>query len=281
MAIGVRQRRILARRVSGLVATFCALILAFPVVWMVLTSFKPTEEIFSAVPSIIPENSTLAHYFNLLTGTTYLRSLGNSIIVAISTAVAAILISTFFAYALSRFRMIGRNSLFVTLFVTQVFPSFLLLIPIFLIFSRLNLSNTILGLVLAHLTFAIPFSAMMLKSYFDALPVEIEQAAMVDGCGPIAVILRVVLPVSLPALTAVGLFSFILSWQEFLFALTLNQDPALRTVPVALNLMVGENAVVWGQLMAGATLVTIPAVILFLTFQRYLVAGLTAGSVKG
>lgn len=281
MILGTRRRRQLSTWVSGILSAVCAGLLIFPVMWMVLTSFKPTEEIFSVVPHLLPERPTLIHYVELLRETAFLGSLRNSVVVAVSTAGAAVVISTLFAYALSRFHMIGRTQIFATLFITQVFPSFLLLIPIFLIFSRLNLTNTMLGLVLAHLTFAIPFSTLLLKSYFDALPVETEQAALVDGCTPFGVIFRIVVPIAKPALAAVGLFSFILSWQEFLFALTLNQAPGLRTVPVALGLMVGENAVLWGRLMAGATMVTIPAVILFLTFQRYLVAGLTAGSVKG
>jgi multiple sugar transport system permease protein len=281
MAVGARRRRRLALWSSGGFSILFALALIFPVAWMVLTSFKPTDEIFNEVPRLLPEHPTLVHYVELLGETTFLHSLRNSVVVAVCTAVAAVVIATLFAYALSRFTMIGRMQIFATLFVTQVFPSFLLLIPIFMIFSRLHLTNTMLGLVLAHLTFAIPFSTMLLKSYFDALPVETEQAAMVDGCSPLGVVFRIVVPIAKPALAAVGLFSFILSWQEFLFALTLNQAPDLRTVPVALGLMVGENAVLWGRLMAGATLVTIPAVILFLTFQRYLVAGLTAGSVKG
>ncbi len=280
MAMRMGQRRRLAATTSGVLSAIAATVLVFPVLWMVLTSFKPTDEIFSPVPQFIPETPTLTHYVDLLTETDFLLFLRNSILVAVFTAVAAVFIAMLFAYALSRLRMIGRSKIFATLFITQMFPSFLLLIPIFLVFYRLELTNTMLGLVLAHLTFAIPFSTMLLKSYFDKLPSEIEQAAMVDGCGSMGVIFRVILPIAKPALTAVGLFSFILSWQEFLFALTLIQDPNLRTVPVALNLMVGENAVLWGQLMAGAVVVTIPAVVLFLVFQRYLVAGLTAGSVK-
>lgn len=280
MALRMRQRRRIAAATSGIFATVAALVLIFPVVWMVLTSFKPTDEIFSPVPQLMPDTPTFVHYVDLLTETDFLLFLRNSIVVAVCTAVAAVFIAMLFAYALSRLRMIGRSKIFATLFVSQMFPSFLLLIPIFLIFYRLQLNNTTTGLVLAHLTFAIPFSTMLLKSYFDKLPSDIEQAAMVDGCGPLGVIFRIILPIAKPALTAVGLFSFILSWQEFLFSLTLIQDPNLRTVPVALNLMVGENAVLWGQLMAGAVVVTIPAVALFLVFQRYLVAGLTAGSVK-
>lgn len=280
-SLGVRRRRRLATDLSAVGSTICALVLVFPVVWMIMTSFKPTDEIFSPVPTLLPENATLSNYVDLLSQGRFLQSLGNSVVVAVTTAVAAVVISTLFAYAMSRFRMIGRTPIFATLFVTQVFPSFLLLIPIFLIFSRLQLTNTMIGLILAHLTFAIPFSTMLLKGYFDALPVEVEEAALIDGCGPLGVVFRVVVPIARPALAAVGLFSFILSWQEFLFATTLIQEPGLRTVPVALNLMVGENATLWGQLMAGATLVTLPAVVLFLTFQRHLVAGLTAGSVKG
>jgi len=280
MALGIRRRRRLALWLSAVLSSLCALVLIFPVLWMVMSSFKPTKEIFSVVPQIFPKNPTLTNYVTLLTETTFLQSLVNSLIVAVSTAATAVLVSTLFAYALSRFHMIGRTAIFATLFTTQVFPSFLLLIPIFLIFNRLHLSDTLLGLVLTHLTFAIPFSTMLLKSYFDALPVEIEQAALMDGCSPLGVIFRVVVPIAKPALAAVGLFSFILSWQELLFALTLIQSPDLRTLPVALNLMVGENAVLWGPLMAGATLMTLPAVVLFLTFQRHLVAGLTAGSVK-
>lgn len=273
------RRRPAALAVAALTAV-TAFLLLFPVLWLLGASLKRPEDIFAPTPQWLPRHPTLDNYAALLTGGAFLRYLGNSLLVAICTALLAVTLATLFGYGLSRFRFIGRSTLFSALFFGQVFPSFLLLIPIFLVFNELRLSNTHWGLILAHCTFAVPFSTLLLKSYFDGLPAELEQAAMVDGCGTLRVIWRIILPIAKPALVAVGLFSFILSWQEFLFALTLMQDEPMRTVPVAITLMVGQRGVLWGQIMAAAVLVTIPAVILFLAFQRYLVTGLTAGSVK-
>ncbi len=261
--------------------TIVTLILVFPFVWMVSTSLKTSNEIFTVVPKWIPDNITLENYRSLLNETPFLTYFKNSTIVAISTTLITLIISTFFAYGLSRFKFRGRSIFLNMLLVSQMFPLVLLIIPIFLIFIQLNMMNTYISLVLAYCTFAIPFSTLMLKSYFDGLPGELEEAALIDGCTPLSVIFRVVVPLAAPGIAAVGLFAFILSWQEFVFALTLTNTDDMRTLPVGISLMVGNREVLWGQLMAASVFVTIPVVIVFIYFQKYLISGMTMGSVKG
>ena len=255
--------------------------LLFPFLWMLSTSVKPATDIFSRTPRFIPQTFTLEHYRGLWTETQFPVFFKNSVIVALSTTLVTLGVGTFFAYGLSRFRFKGRRNFITLLFLSQMFPLVLLIIPIYLVFINFGLVNTHLSLVISYCTFALPFSTLMLKSYFDGLPAELEEAALMDGCGPIGAIFRIVLPLGAPGIAAVGAFAFILSWQEFIFALTLTNTNEMRTLPVGISMMVGFREVLWGQLMAASVMVTLPVVILFVYFQKYLVSGMTMGSVKG
>lgn len=276
------RRRLIYKRFFVYIAiTFFTLMLIFPFFWMFSTSLKGPEEIFSEEINWIPEKISIQNYDYIWNETPFPVYLKNSLIVSVATTLISLLISTFLAYGISRYRFWGRQLVSNTLLLTQMFPPVLLLIPIFKVFIKLGLLNTYAALVITYCTFAIPFSALMLKSFFDSLPKELEEAAMIDGCTPISALFRIVLPLSAPGIAAVGLFSFILSWQEFLFALTLTRTTEMRTLPVGINMLVGFREVLWGPLMAGSTLVTLPVVILFVYFQKYLISGMTMGAVKG
>ena len=205
----------------------------------------------------------------------------NSMIVATATTAISLLFATFFAYGVSRFRFRGKVMVFNLLILTQMFPLPLMIITIYVAFARIGLNNSLPGLVIAYCTFSIPFATLMLKSYFDGLPLELEESASIDGCNPIQTIFRIVLPLSAPAVAAMGLFSFILAWQEFMMSLTLINSTALRTLPVGIALMVGYREIMWGPLMAGTVVITVPVVVLFVYFQKYLITGMTMGAVKG
>lgn len=247
---------------------------------MVSTSLKGPTEIFAPVPNWIPKRITVGHYRTIWTETPFPTYFKNSLIISVATAIVTLLVGTFLAYGLARYRFRGRGVLENTLLVTQMFPLVLMIIPIFLIFIRLSLINTYTALIVAYCTFALPFATLMLKSYFEVLPGDLEEAALIDGCTPVSALFKVVLPLSAPGIAAVGLFAFILAWQEFLIALTITRTTDMRTLPVGISMMIGFREVLWGPLMAGSVIIALPVVVLFTYFQKYLISGLTLGAVK-
>lgn len=281
-----RWKRFVTQRLPRLVLAygwllFISLFTAFPFLWMLSSSFKSRREIFTRVPVLIPQQPTLANYQYVLTQTPAARYFGNSLFVAISTTVLALILTTLGAYALSRFRFRGRRELGAWLIGGQMFPGVLMLIPLFVTLTRLNLVNTYAGLIIVYCVGAIPFSTWMLKGYFDTVPVELEEAAMIDGCSRLQGIWRVFLPVAAPGVAAVALFAFTSAWQEFMFAMTMMKDMNKYTLSVGINFFVGiAGSVVWGNIMAMAVLIIVPGLIIFLFLQRYMITGLTAGAVK-
>ncbi|GLQ55601.1 carbohydrate ABC transporter permease [Devosia nitrariae] len=261
-----------------------ALLIAFvvcPFIWMVSISFKPEQEVFSKTLSILPRNPTLANYQMIFDFVPYPRFFMNSMIVAIVSTVCSLVASTLAGYSFSRFRYKGRSSLAFLVLSTQMFPLVTGIIPLYLVFSKLGLINTYWALFVAYVAFTIPFCTWMLKGFFDTIPREIEEAAVIDGCSRLEVLVRIVLPLSIPALVATSVFCFILSWNEFLYATVLTTSNDVRTLPAALGIMIGQGYTQWGGLNAAGVLTTLPVIIVFVFFQRYLVDGLTAGATKG
>ena len=253
----------------------------FPIYWMLATSLRPNTEVFAFPPSLVPQTFTLEHYGNFFRNPQLLRFLGNSLLIASVTAVASLVVSTYAAYAFSKFRFTGRRSLMFLVLSAQMFPQALLLITLYLMFARMNLLNTYLVLVLSFTTFTLPLCIWMLKGYFDQIPTDLIEAAKVDGANQLQIIHRVLLPVTRPALVATGLFAFMRGWNDFIYALTLvGKDK--QTLPPGLVLTyVGEFQSQWADMMAASLLVSLPLVIAFIIFQRHIVSGLTAGAVKG
>ncbi len=279
--MSIKKHRMLKLVLIYIFITIITIALISPFLWMLSTSLKGKTEIFSETPSWIPKKITFENYKSIWTEYSLPIYFKNSVIVAIGTTMISLLISIFLAYGVSRFKFVGRNAITSTLLLTQMFPPVLLIIPIFMLFIDLRLIDTYSALIITYCTFAIPFATLMLKSYFDGLPESLEEAALIDGCTPVSALFRIVVPLAIPGIVAVGLFSFILSWQEFMFALTLTRTTNMRTIPVGLNMLIGFREVLWGPLMAGSVIVTLPVVILFLYFQAYLVSGMTMGAVKG
>ena len=276
-----RRKKLLGKAGLYTGLTAITLLLIFPFIWMVSTSLKNKNEMFSATPTLLPKHVTLENYYSMWFDYNFGVYLKNSLIAAVSTTLISLLVATFLAYGISRFRFRGKAVVFNLLILTQMFPLPLLIITIYVVFARIGLIDSRAGLIISYCTFAIPFATMMLKSYFDGLPLELEEAAAMDGCGPFATIFRVVIPLSAPSVAAMGLFSFSLAWQEFMMSLTLIRSPQLRTLPVGITLMVGFRDIMWGPLMAGTVVVTLPVVVLFIYFQKYLITGMTMGAVKG
>ena len=251
-----------------------------PYLWMLLTSVKVESTLFSAQRSLLPEVMTLENYVRLLTKTSFITNIGHSLIVASGTVVLGLAFSLSAAYAFSRFRFPGRRFLMLVFLLINMFPLILLIIPLFIIMKNLNLLDTHLALILAHSTFSVPFATWMMISYFNAIPRSLDEAAMVDGCSAIGAMVRVVLPLTLPGIIATGIYIFITSWNEFLYASVL-AGQEVRTLTVAVQTLIGEYEIAWGLLTAGGVLGALPVTLLFMVIQKRLIAGMTAGAVKG
>jgi len=252
-----------------------------PVYWLIVTAFTPSSEAFQFPPRLWPKSFTFEHFANLTENPVLGRYLVNSLIVSTLTAVLTVLVSAYTAYSFSKFRYRGRRALMSLILASQMFPQALLLITLYLLFSAFGLLNSYLALVLSFTTFTLPLCVWMLKGFFDTIPDELLEAAKVDGAGQGSIIHRILLPVSLPGLVATGLFAFIRGWNDFIFALTL-AGPEKQTLPPGLvNTYLGEFQAAWPDLMAASLVVSIPVVGGFVILQRYLVAGLVSGAVKG
>ena len=263
----------------------CAVTL-YPVLWVIKLALSPTQTLsMSANP--FPEAVTLDHFRDVLGSTDaqgrwlFGRQLLSSLVVSTATTVVGLSLAVTAAYALSRFRFPGKQSGMQLLLITQMFPATLMLVPLYSILQGLGLLDSIGGLVLVYATSSLPFCVWMLRGYFDTLPKELEEAAIMDGASPFQVFWKVVLPLARPALAVTALFSFMTAWNEFILAATLLNDASLFTLPVALQRYVGEYKVEWGHFAAGALVVSAPVMALFFALQKHLVGGLTAGGVKG
>ncbi len=252
-----------------------------PFYWMVATSLKRDKEIYGFEATLVPRHPTLDAYRLLFRKTPFVKYVRNSTIVSTATTVASLAFGVLGAYALARLRFPGRRAFARGLVFTYLVPPSLLFIPLFAVMSTLRLVDTYQGLILAYLGFTVPFCTWLLMGYFRSVPLELEEAALVDGCSRLGALVRVILPMSLPALAVVAFFSFTQAWNEFLYAQVFVSSNEVRTVTSGVSLFIVEDVFFWGPMMGAACLSTIPPVALYLVFQRWVVKGLTLGAVKG
>ncbi|WP_433326336.1 carbohydrate ABC transporter permease [Spirillospora sp. CA-294931] len=261
------------------------LIAVFPVFWMVSTAFKPNTEIFSTTPKPLPSSPTFDHFDLVLNGgiadTPFWSYFRNSLLLALATVVASSLLAVLAAVAVARFRFRFRTTFLIMLLVVQMVPCEALVIPLFLDLKRMGMLNSLPGLVVVYIAFAVPFAIWMLRGFVAAVPRELEEAAAIDGAGPIRTFFSVLLPLIAPGLVATSIFSFITAWNEFIFAFTFIEDQENYTLPIMLQFFFGRSGNAWGPIMAASTLLTLPVIAFFLAVQRRMVSGLTAGAVKG
>jgi multiple sugar transport system permease protein len=281
-----RRRRPIGQTLPRRILLWCVLaffiaFVAAPFFWMVSISLKPESEIFSKHVEFMPRHPTLENYVSIFQFIPYPQFFMNSVLVAVVTTAISTVVSVLAAYAFSRYRFFGRSLIAFLILATQMFPLVTGIIPLYLVFSKLGLINTYWALFIAYVAFTIPFCTWMLKGFFDNIPRDIEEAAVIDGCSRLQVLRIIVLPISVPAILATGVFCFILSWNEFLYATVFTTSNSVRTLPAALGQMVGQGYTQWGGLNAAGVMTTLPVVICFVLFQRYLVSGLTAGALKG
>ena len=275
--------KILVVHATLVVVTFSTL---YPVLWVVKMALMPSQA-FSMSVNPIPTEFTLQNFEDLIFARDmqgnwlFAHQLFNSIVVAVSTTALGVGFATTAAYAFSRFEFMGRRRGMDLLLVTQMFPGVVMTIPLYILLDELGLLNSLTGMALVYSTTSVPFCVWMLKGYFDTIPKELEEAAIMDGMGQFDIFRKIVLPLAKPGLVVTALFSFMTAWNEFILAATFLSTPTKYTLPVALQRYVGDYSTEWGRFAAGAILVSIPVMALFFALQKHLVSGLTAGSVKG
>ncbi|HWM33154.1 MAG TPA: carbohydrate ABC transporter permease [Pseudolysinimonas sp.] len=258
----------------------------FPVYWMLNSALLPTSAVRDSTPHFWPDEFTLKNFITVITEPSgsieFLPALGTSLLVTLSTVVLALLFAFFAALALTRFRFRSRRTLVVLLLVAQMIPAEAMIVSIFRVLDGWALINTVVGLTLVYLATVLPFTIWTLRGFVHGIPIELEEAAMVDGCSRMGAFFRVTLPLLGPGLTATGVFAFIQAWNEFTFALVIMNKPDTRTLPVWLNAFVqATKATDWAAIMAGSTLMAIPVIIFFLVVQGRMASGVAAGAVKG
>lgn len=279
----MNTRRTLAGRI-GLFIGICMMAIwsFFPIYWMVVSSLRPERDLFSA-PTLIPKtfDPEFVSYQNLLWLTDYWQQFMNSLMVAGVVVAVSLVVSIIISYVISRYRVPGKSLIIGGMLYAYMFPPMLLAIPLLAIFARWQLADNLIGVIVAHCTMTIPLGVWLLWGFFKAMPMHLEEAAMVDGCTRVSAFFRVVLPLSLPGIITVAIFSFLLSWTDYVFAFVLVSSDSLKTLPVGLASILGSFDARWGELMAGATLITLPLLIMFSLLSRYFIQGLAAGAVKG
>lgn len=266
-----------------LLVAFVVVYSAFPFYWAVVSSFKPSDALFASNPSLLPLPFTLGHYRNVFIQANFGRNLLNSLMVAGGATLLSLTLGVLAAYALGRLPFPPKNAVLYLVLAMTMFPQIAVLGGLFMLLRQAGLFNTHLGLILSYLLFTLPFTVWVLVGYFKGLPRELEEAAYVDGATPLQTLVRIMLPLTGPGLVTTGLLAFIAAWNEYLFALTFTVGDKVKTVPPAIASFGGATPfeIPWGSIMAASVVVTVPLVVLVLVFQHRIVAGLTAGAVKG
>lgn len=272
---GIAQALVIIGLVLGAVYT------GFPVLWMIASSFKSNTEIFAYPPSLITESFSFYAYKVVLTNPEKVRFFFNSYLVSILVTFFTLIVGTLAGYSFSRYDFKFKKSLNMIIIGVQAVPPITMLIPYFGLIVTLKLYNTYAALVLTYIVSTLSYAIIMMTGYFNTLPRELDEAVMMDGGSRIIALWRVVVPISLPGIVATGIYTFMLAWNEFLFALTLTKTIDMRTVPVGIQMLMGQHSYEWNEMMAMSVLGCLPVLILYLFFQRYFMAGMTAGSVTG
>lgn len=256
-------------------------VMVLPFVYMLSTSFKSQTYVLSIPPQFVPDPATTANYSAAWGSHDFARYFLNSVVVAICTTILSLLLSSMMAYGFARFRFPGKEPLYRLLLLGLMIPAMMLIIPQFVLAKYLGLLDSLTGLVAFYVAGSLPLNTFLLRGFFAAIPVELEQAMRVDGAGPWTRYRRLILPLSKPALATATIFTFLASWDEFAWALTIISTPSQQTLPIGIALFHGQNSTLWGLVFAASMIAVLPVITVFLIFQRYFVQGLTSGAVKG
>ncbi len=273
--------RVLQSGLLYLVVGLGAVGMVMPFIWMISTSLKEYAYIIEFPPRLIPSNPSLVNFQKAWQANNFQLYFQNSMVVAISSVVLVVLLSAMMAYAFARFDFPGKEALFYIILIVLMVPNVVGIIPQFLLAKTLGLRNSLLGLVVFYVAGSVPFNTFLLRGFFETLPKELEDAMLIDGGNYVTIFFRMILPLSKPALATVSIFSFLGFWDEFILALTLIDDPARRTLPVAIATFHGQHGTDWGLVFAASLIAAVPVVAVFVSLQRYFIGGLTAGAFKG
>ena len=275
----MREPRWITALRHAVLLTFVAIAL-YPALNVLSISLRPDNRLRSMDLSIIPENWTLQSYVELFTEQPFLRWMGNSLLVATLVTITGVALASIGGYAFSRFRFVGRKATMLAILTTQMFPATMLLLPLYILIAKLGLINTYLGLMVFYTSTALPFCVWQMKGFYDTIPTSLEEAARIDGCSRAAAFWRVILPLAVPGLVITALFSFMAAWSEYIVAAQVMQDERMFTLPLGLKSFQASMSTQWGLYAAASILVSLPVVVVFLMLSRFLVSGLTLGSVK-
>ncbi|UCG94423.1 MAG: carbohydrate ABC transporter permease [Candidatus Aerophobus sp.] len=274
------RRKISSEIISYTSIAIVVLVLFFPFVWMLLSSLRSPENLFTSPPTLVFSGLTLKYYKDVFFRSNFLQNALSSTLVALGSTSITLIIATLGAYSLSRFKYRGRKFISETILFVYMFPPILLVIPLFIVMKNLDLTNTYRGLIAVHLIYQFPFAIWLLISFFKAIPIEIEESALIDGCSRLRSFLEVVIPLSAPGVATAALYSFITSWNEYLYAMMFLTQESKKTLPVAIAAYVTRDQIMWGALLSSSVLVSIPAIVFTYFVQKHFVKGLAAGAVK-
>jgi multiple sugar transport system permease protein len=252
----------------------------FPIVWMAVNSFKPNGEIFAYPPRFFSENFSIDKYISILTTPRKVRFFINSYLVSFAVTAFTLITAILAAFSFSRYEFKFKKALNILIIAVQAVPPITLLIPYFGLIVTLRLFNTYWALILTYMIFTLPYAILMMTGYFNTLPRELDEAVMIDGAGSLTVLWRFLVPISVPGIISVGIYTFMQAWNEYLFALTLTKSSDMRTVPIGIMLLMGQHNYEWNEMMAMSIMGCLPVLVFFLFFQRYFLVGMTAGAVK-
>ncbi len=280
-APGTELRTGLSRPLIIIGSILVVVVCLFPFAWMALSSIKQLNELYTVPPHWWPEAPTLANYAKVIFDSNIPKYFLNSVIISVGSTGLALLLAIFASYGFARYKFKGRPLFQAFVLIGQLLPTAAIIVPLFITLRVLGLVNTFWGMILVYMIITLPLSVWMLTSYFKAIPVELEEAAIIDGCSRLGVLFRITLPLSLPGIIAVLVYAFVTTWNEFIFALCFATDSSVKTLPIGIAEFSTEFNTDWGAVMAASVVMTIPIALLFFSMQRYFVSGLMSGAVKG
>lgn len=275
-----KKRRILAKVLIIIVLLIGAVYAGFPVLWMLVCSFKPNTEIFAYPPSFISDSFSFSAYKSIFSDSSKIRFFINSYLVSSLVTIFTLIVGILAGYSFSRYEFKLKKTLNMIIISVQAVPPITLLIPYFSLIVTMKLYNTYMALIFTYMVFTLPYAIIMMTGYFNTLPKELDEAVKIDGANSFVALWKVLVPISVPGIVSTGIYTFMLAWNEYLFALTLTKTTEMRTVPIGIQLLMGQHSYEWNEMMAMSILGCLPVLLLFLFFQRYFIGGMTVGSIK-